>query len=316
MAALTVNKVCGSGLKAVILAAQAVRLGDQECVVAGGMESMSRAPFLINDIREGLRLGNGRVLDSMITDGLWDVYNDFHMGCTGEVVARKYSVSRQAQDEYALASHEKAVAAIDAGRFRDEILQLEIPQKKKKEPIRFETDESPRRDSSMEALSRLRPAFDKEGTVTAGNAPGVNDGAAALVVTTAEKAASLGRAPLARIRAYATTGIEPELVMMAPVAAVESVLEKTGWSRDDVDLFELNEAFSVQALAVMGELKLKPEKVNINGGAVALGHPIGASGARILVTLLHAMQQRKVGKGIAALCLGGGNAVAMAVEIG
>ncbi|MCZ6670211.1 MAG: acetyl-CoA C-acetyltransferase [Acidobacteria bacterium] len=316
VAALTVNKVCGSGLKAVILAAQAVRLGDQECVVAGGMESMSRAPFLINDIREGLRLGNGRVLDSMITDGLWDVYNDFHMGCTGEVVARKYSVSRQAQDEYALASHEKAVAAIDAGRFRDEILQLEIPQKKKKEPIRFETDESPRRDSSMEALSRLRPAFDKEGTVTAGNAPGVNDGAAALVVTSAEKAASLGRAPLARIRAYATTGIEPELVMMAPVAAVESVLEKTGWSRDDVDLFELNEAFSVQALAVMGELKLKPEKVNINGGAVALGHPIGASGARILVTLLHAMQQRKVGKGIAALCLGGGNAVAMAVEIG
>lgn len=316
VAALTVNKVCGSGLKAVILAAQAVRLGDQECVVAGGMESMSRAPFLINDIREGLRLGNGRVLDSMITDGLWDVYNDFHMGCTGEVVARKYSVSRQAQDEYALASHEKAVAAIDAGRFRDEILQLEIPQKKKKEPIRFETDESPRRDSSMEALSRLRPAFDKEGTVTAGNAPGVNDGAAALVVTSAEKAASLGRAPLARIRAYATTGIEPEMVMMAPVAAVESVLEKTGWSRDDVDLFELNEAFSVQALAVMGELKLKPEKVNINGGAVALGHPIGASGARILVTLLHAMQQRKVGKGIAALCLGGGNAVAMAVEIG
>lgn len=316
VAALTVNKVCGSGLKAVILAAQAVRLGDQECVVAGGMESMSRAPFLINDIREGLRLGNGRVLDSMITDGLWDVYNDFHMGCTGEVVARKYSVSRQAQDEYALASHEKAVAAIDAGRFRDEILQLEIPQKKKKEPIRFETDESPRRDSSMEALSRLRPAFDKEGTVTAGNAPGVNDGAAALVVTSAEKAASLGRAPLARIRAYATTGIEPELVMMAPVAAVESVLEKTGWSRDEVDLFELNEAFSVQALAVMGELKLKPEKVNINGGAVALGHPIGASGARILVTLLHAMQQRKVGKGIAALCLGGGNAVAMAVEIG
>ena len=316
VAALTVNKVCGSGLKAVILAAQAVRLGDQECVVAGGMESMSRAPFLINDIREGLRLGNGRVLDSMITDGLWDVYNDFHMGCTGEVVARKYSVSRQAQDEYALGSHEKAVAAIDAGRFRDEILQLEIPQKRKKEPIRFKTDESPRRDSSMEALSRLRPAFDKEGTVTAGNAPGVNDGAAALVVTSAEKAASLGRVPLARIRAYATTGIEPELVMMAPVAAVESVLEKTGWSRDEVDLYELNEAFSVQALAVMGELKLKPEKVNINGGAVALGHPIGASGARILVTLLHAMQQRNAGKGIAALCLGGGNAVAMAVEKG
>lgn len=316
VAALTINKVCGSGLKAVMLAAQAVRLGDQECVVAGGMESMSRAPFLINDIREGLRLGNGRVLDSMITDGLWDVYNDFHMGCTGEVIARKYSVSRQAQDEYAFGSHEKAIAAIDAGRFRDEILQLEIPQKKKKEPIRFETDESPRRDTSMEALSGLRSAFDKEGTVTAGNAPGVNDGAAALVVTSAEKAASLGRVPLARIRAYATSGIEPELVMMAPVAAVESVLEKTGWSREEVDLYELNEAFSVQALAVMGELKLKPERVNVNGGAVALGHPIGASGARILVTLLHAMQQRNATKGIAALCLGGGNAVAMAVEKG
>lgn len=313
VAAFTVNMVCGSGLKAVMLAVQGVLAGDHRIIVAGGMESMSRAPFLILGAREGLRMGHGKVVDSMIHDGLWDAFKDYHMGCTGEVVARKFSLTRQAQDEYALESHRKAIAAIEAGHFREEILPIEVPRRKK-EPIQFANDEGPRRDTSLEALSRLRPAFDKDGTVTAGNAPGVNDGAAAVLVTTAEVAGELGRAPLAKIVGYSTSGIEPELVMMAPVEAVEKLLKKIGWKRDQVDLIELNEAFSVQALGVIQELGLDPKKVNVNGGAVALGHPIGASGARILVTLLHAMKQRDGRRGIAALCLGGGNAVAMAVE--
>ncbi len=313
VAALTVNMVCGSGLKAVMLAVQGVLAGDHRIIVAGGMESMSRAPFLILGAREGLRMGHGKVVDSMIHDGLWDAFKDYHMGCTGEVVARKFSLTRQAQDEYALESHRKAIAAIEAGHFREEILPIEVPRRKK-EPIQFANDEGPRKDTSLEALSRLRPAFDKDGTVTAGNAPGVNDGAAAVLVTTAEFAGELGRAPLAKIVGYSTSGIEPELVMMAPVEAVEKLLKKIGWKRDQVDLIELNEAFSVQALGVIQELGLDPKKVNVNGGAVALGHPIGASGARILVTLVHAMKQRDGRRGIAALCLGGGNAVAMAVE--
>jgi len=311
--ALTVNKVCGSGLKAVSLAAQAIRAGDHEVVVAGGMESMSNAPYLVTGAREGLRLGNAQLVDSMIRDGLWDVYEDFHMGCCGEAVAEKYGVSRQAQDEYALGSHRKALAAIDSGKFRAEIVPVPVPQKKGS-PAPFDTDESPRRDTSIEALSRLRPVFKEGGTVTAGNAPGVNDGAAALTVMSDERATQTGRRPMAEIVAYSSSGIEPKMVMMAPVEAVRMTLEKARWGAEDVDLFELNEAFSVQAIALLRELRLRPERVNVNGGAVALGHPIGCSGARILTTLLYAMADRKVGRGIAALCLGGGNAVAMAVR--
>jgi len=311
--ALTVNKVCGSGLKAVSLAAQAIRAGDHHLIVAGGMESMSNAPYLLKGGREGLRLGHGELLDSMISDGLWDVYEDFHMGCCGEAVAEKYGVSRQAQDEYALGSHRKAIAAIDAGRFKSEIVAVPVPRKKAP-PIPFDTDEGPRRDTSIEALARLRPAFKEGGTVTAGNAPGVNDGASALVVMSEERAGKLGRKPLAEIVAYASSGIEPKMVMMAPLEAVRRTLEKAAWSVDEVDLFELNEAFSVQLLALIRELKLRPERVNVNGGAVALGHPIGCSGARVLTTLLYAMADRKAKRGIAALCLGGGNAVAMAVR--
>jgi acetyl-CoA C-acetyltransferase len=311
--AMTINKVCGSGLKAVALAAQAVRLGDHEVVVAGGMESMSNAPYLVEGAREGLRLGPGRMIDSMVHDGLWDAYEDFHMGCCGEVVAEKYDISRQAQDEYALNSHRKAVAAIEAGRFRGEIVPVMIGQRKGPD-LAFDTDESPRGDTSIEALAKLKPAFRKDGTVTAGNAPGVNDGAAAMVVISEEAAKRGNHRPQAEILACASSGIEPRLVMMAPVDAVRMVLQKTGWTADEVDLFELNEAFSVQAVALMRELKLKPERVNVNGGAVAIGHPIGASGARILTTLLYAMVERRARKGIAALCLGGGNAVAMAVS--
>ena len=311
--ALTVNKVCGSGLKAVSLAAQAIRAGDHHLIVAGGMESMSNAPYLLKGGREGLRLGHGELLDSMISDGLWDVYEDFHMGCCGEAVAEKYGVSRQAQDEYALGSHRKAIAAIDAGRFKSEIVAVPVPRKKAP-PVPFDTDEGPRRDTSIEALARLRPAFKEGGTVTAGNAPGVNDGASALVVMSEERAGKLGRKPLAEIVAYASSGIEPKMVMMAPLEAVRRTLEKAAWSVDEVDLFELNEAFSVQLLALIRELKLRPERVNVNGGAVALGHPIGCSGARVLTTLLYAMADRKAKRGIAALCLGGGNAVAMAVR--
>jgi acetyl-CoA C-acetyltransferase len=311
--ALTINKVCGSGLKAVALAAQAIRAGDHQVIVAGGMESMSNAPYLLKGGREGLRLGHGELVDSMIADGLWDVYENFHMGCCGEAVAEKYGISRQAQDEYALGSHRKAIAAIDAGKFKAEIVGVPIPQRKGP-PLIFDVDEGPRRDTTIEALARLKPAFKNGGTVTAGNAPGVNDGASALVVMAEERAAKGGRKPLAEIVAYASSGIEPKMVMMAPVEAVRKTLEKASWKVDEVDLFELNEAFSVQSVALMRELKLHPERVNVNGGAVALGHPIGCSGARVLTTLLYAMADRKAKRGVAALCLGGGNAVAMAVR--
>jgi acetyl-CoA C-acetyltransferase len=313
VAALTINKVCGSGLKAVMLAAQAVATGDSEVVVAGGMESMSNCPYLLPKVREGMRLGHGQTLDSMIYDGLWDPYEDYHMGCTGEIVASRHGVTRQQQDEYAVESHRRAIAAIKAGRFRDEILPVPVPQKKG-DTVTFETDEAPREDTSLEALAKLKPAFQEGGTVTAGNAPGVNDGAAALVVTSAERARALGRAPMARIVGQAVSGLEPALVMMTPVPAVRKLLEKTGWDAASVDLVELNEAFAVQAVAVTRELGLDPARVNVNGGAVALGHPIGASGARILTTLLHALRDRGLRRGIATLCLGGGNGVALAVE--
>jgi acetyl-CoA C-acetyltransferase len=314
VAAMTINKVCGSGLKSVGLAAQAVALGESEMVVAGGMESMSNCPYLLKGVRSGYRLGNQEVLDSMIVDGLWDVYENFHMGMTAELVAEKYKISRQEQDQYSLDSHRKAVRATKSCFVSDQILPIEISQKKGA-PIVVKFDESPREDTSLEALGKLRPAFKKDGTVTAGNAPGTNDGAAALVVTSERTAAKLGKQPMARIVAQATSGVEPKWVMMAPVEAVEKLLAKTGWDRDrDVDLYELNEAFAVAAIAVTRELKLNPEKVNVNGGAVALGHPIGASGARILVTLLYELQRRNLKRGIAALCLGGGNAVALAIE--
>ena len=314
VAGMTINKVCGSGLKAVGLAAQGVQLGDQEIVVAGGMESMSNCPYLIKGARTGFRLGNQEILDSMITDGLWDAYENFHMGMTGELVAEKYNISRQEQDQFAVDSHKKAVHAIKSCFFGEQILPIEIPQKKG-DPIIVKKDESPREDTTLEALAKLKPAFKKDGTVTAGNAPGTNDGAAALVVTSERNAQRMGKAPMARIVAQAVSGVEPKWVMMAPVEAVEKLLKKTGWDRDkDVDLVELNEAFAVAAIAVTRMLKLNPEKVNVNGGAVALGHPIGASGARILVTLLYELQRRNLKRGIAALCLGGGNAVALAVE--
>ncbi len=314
VAAMTINKVCGSGLKAVGLAAQAVALGESEIVVAGGMESMSNCPYLLKGARTGYRLGNQEILDSMIVDGLWDAYENFHMGMTAELVAEKYKISRAEQDQYALDSHRKAVRATKSCFVSDQILPIEIPQKKG-DPIVVKFDESPREDTSLEALAKLKPAFKKDGTVTAGNAPGTNDGAAALVVTSERTAVRLGKQPMARIVAQAVSGVEPKWVMMAPVEAVEKLLVKTGWERDrDVDLYELNEAFAVAAIAVTRELRLDPEKVNVNGGAVALGHPIGASGARILVTLLYELQRRNLQRGIAALCLGGGNAVALAVE--
>jgi acetyl-CoA C-acetyltransferase len=313
--AMTINKVCGSGLKAVALAAQAVQTGNSSIVVAGGMESMTNAPYLLPQARKGYRLGNGQVVDSMVHDGLWDIYNDYHMGITGENVAEKYGITREEQDEFAVNSHRKAVAAIKECRFKSQIVPVEIPAKKKgAAPAIFDKDESPREDTTMETLRSLKPAFKKDGTVTAGNAPGVNDGAAAVVVTSAQRAKELGAQPMVRIIAQATSGVEPKWVMMAPVDAVKKIYEKTGWKRDDVDLYELNEAFSVQALGVARELGLDLSKVNVNGGAVAIGHPIGASGARVLVTLIYEMARRDVKRGIAALCLGGGNAVAMAVE--
>jgi acetyl-CoA C-acetyltransferase len=312
--ALTINKVCGSGLKAVALAAQAIKAGDHEVLVAGGMESMSNAPYLIKGAREGFRLGHGEMVDAMIHDGLWEAYENYHMGCCGENVAEKYGIGRQAQDEYALGSHRKAIAAIDAGKFKAEILPVTLPQRKGP-PVVFDTDEAPRKDTSMEALAKLKPAFKEAGTVTAGNAPGVNDGAAAIAVVSEERAKKGGTKPMAEIVAYASSGLEPKMVMMAPLEAVRLVLSKSGWKTGDVDLFELNEAFAVQSVALVRELGLKPERVNVNGGAVALGHPIGASGARVLTTLLHALQDRKAKRGIAALCLGGGNAVAMAIQI-
>src|SRR3954462_9697187 len=313
--AMTVNKVCGSGLKAVALASQAIQTGDSTLVVAGGMESMSNAPYLLPQARKGLRLGDSQIVDSMIRDGLWDVYNDYHMGITGENVAEKYGITREEQDEFAVNSHRKAVSAINECRFKSQVVPVELPAKKKgAAPVIFDKDESPREDTTIEVLRSLKPAFKKDGTVTAGNAPGVNDGAAALVVTSAVKAKELGAKPMVRIVAQATSGIDPAWVMMAPVSAVRKIWEKTGWKNEDVDLYELNEAFSVQALGVIRELGLDLNKVNVNGGAVALGHPIGASGARVLVTLLYEMIRRDVHKGIAALCLGGGNSVSMAIE--
>jgi len=313
VAALTINKVCGSGLKAVALAAQAVLLGESEIVVAGGMESMSNCPYLLPGARQGFRMGNAEVVDSMIRDGLWDVYENFHMGNTGELVSEKYHVSREDQDAYALASHRKALEAMAAGRFEAEIVPVEIPQKKG-DPVVIAKDEGPRADTTLEALRKLKPAFKKDGTVTAGNAPGVNDGAAAVVVASAAKAKELGLKPRFRIVAQAVSGLEPKWVMMAPVEAVRKLWKKTGWGAADVDLYEVNEAFSVQAVAVVKELGIAMDRVNVNGGAVALGHPIGASGCRVLVTLMHELERRGVRRGIAALCLGGGNAVGMAIE--
>src|SRR6201993_27478 len=293
--AMTVNKVCGSGLKAVALASQAIQTGDSTLVVAGGMESMTNAPYLLPQARKGYRLGNATIVDSMVRDGLWDIYNDYHMGITGENVAEKYGITREEQDEFAVNSHRKAVAAIKECRFKAQIVPVEIPAKKKgAPPMIFDKDESPREDTTIEILRALKPAFKKDGTVTAGNAPGVNDGAAALIVTSAQRAKELGAKPMVRIVAQATSGVEPKWVMMAPVGAVQQIWQKTGWKNEDVDLYELNEAFSVQALAVMRELKLNPEKVNVNGGAVAIGHPIGASGARVLVTLIYEMIRRDV----------------------
>ncbi len=313
VAAMTINKVCGSGLKAVGLAAQGIQAGDTEIVVAGGMESMTNCPYLLPQLRQGLRLGHGKVLDSMIQDGLWDAYEDFHMGMTGELVAEKYGISRERQDRYAVESHRRAIEATKTCRFKEQVVPVAIPQKKG-EPIQFAVDESPREDTTLEALARLKPVFKPGGTVTAGNAPGTNDGAAALVVTSLEKARGLGKKPMARIVGQAVSGVEPRWVMMAPVSAVQSLVKKIGWKLADVDLVELNEAFAVQALAVIEQLGLDPARTNVNGGAVALGHPIGASGARILVTLLYEMSRRNARRGIAALCLGGGNAVALAVE--
>ncbi len=313
VAALTVNKVCGSGLKAVMLAAQSIALGDNDLIVAGGMESMSNAPYLLPKARDGYRLGNAEIVDSMVHDGLWCAFDNWHMGETGEVTAEKYQITRYEQDAYAVGSNQKAIAAITEGRFRDEIVPVEIPQRKGA-PIVFDTDEGPRSDSSLETLAKLRPAFRSNGTVTAGNASQINDGAAAVVVTSLERARQLGKGPLARIVAQTTAGVEPKMVMMAPVEAVRKVAEKAGWKLDEVELFELNEAFSSQSVALLRVLGLDPARVNVNGGAVALGHPIGASGARVLVTLLSEMKRREAQRGIASLCLGGGNAVAIAVE--
>ena len=312
--ALTVNMVCGSGLRAVALASQAIALGDADYVVAGGMESMSNIPYAMPGARDGYRMGNQTVTDLMVMDGLWCPFENWHMGNTGEVVAEQYNITREAQDDFAAASHQKAAAAQAAGKFADEIVKIEIPQKKG-DPIVLDQDEPVRPDTTAESLSKLRPAFKKDGgTVTAGNAPGVNDGASAVVVTSADNAAKLGVEPLGRVVAWASSGIEPKLIMMAPVQGVLNVLKKAGWEMADVDLFELNEAFSVQALGVMQELGLDIDKVNVNGGAVALGHAIGNSGSRILTTLLHEMKRRGAKRGVAALCLGGGNSVAMAVE--
>ena len=314
VASLTINKVCGSGLKAVMLAAQGIATGDIDIAVAGGMESMSNCPYMLPRAREGFRMGNAEVVDSMVHDGLWCSLEHWHMGLAGEAVADRYAVSREDQDMFAAASHHKAAQAIRECWFKDEILPVDIPQRKG-EPIRLEYDESVRPDTSAEALGRLRPAFKKEGgSVTAGNAPGVNDGAAAVVVMAADRAKELGVAPMARVVGQAVSGLSPKWMLMTPVQAVQKLMAKVGWALDEVDLFELNEAFSAQAVAVIRELGLDPEKVNVHGGAVALGHPIGASGARILTTLLYAMRRRNATRGVATLCLGGGNGVALAVE--
>jgi len=313
VAAVTINKVCGSGLKAVMLADQGIRAGDIDIAVAGGMESASNTPYLLKKVREGLRLGNSEVIDSMISDGLWCAFEQCHMGNAGEVVAEHYHVGREAQDEYAARSHQKAAKATEAGLFKDEILPISIPQRQGA-PTIVDRDESIRPDTTAAALSKLKPAFKEGGSVTAGNAPGVNDGASALVVMAEERAKTLGLPPLACIVAQATSGLAPKFLLMTPVEAVRRVAEKAGWELQDVDLFELNEAFSVQAVAVLKELGIDSEKVNVNGGAVALGHAIGSSGARVLTTLLYALKHRNLKRGIATLCLGGGNGVALAVE--
>ncbi len=311
----TVNKVCGSALKAVALAAQAIQLEEKEVVVAGGMESMSRAPHLVWGMREGVKFGDVQIKDAMVLDGLWCAFHNMHMGMTGEVVAEKFGATRAEQDEYALSSHQKAVHAIDRGYFKDEIVPVTIPQKKG-EPIIFAVDEGPRRDTSMEKLAKLKPVFKKDGTVTAGNASTLNDGAAAVVVASEQAIKDRGlNPPLARILGSATNGVEPSMVMYAPKGAIEKLLANIGWKIEDVDLFEINEAFSAQLVVLLKELKLDREKVNVHGGAVALGHPIGATGARILTTLVYALKHRGLKKGVAALCLGGGDAVAMAVEM-
>jgi len=315
VAALTINKVCGSGLKAIGLAAQGIQTGNAEIVVAGGMESMTNAPYLLPQARKGYRLGNSQIVDSMVNDGLWDVYNNYHMGMTGENVAEKYGITRAEQDEFAVNSHRKAVQAWKECRFKSQVMAVELPARKKGDPPAiFDKDEGPREDTTADTLRSLKPAFKKDGTVTAGNASTINDGAAAVVVMSARKAKELGLQPMARIVAQATSGVDPKWVMMAPVDGVRKLWQKTGWKADGVDLYELNEAFSVQSVAVVRELGIDMNKVNVNGGAVALGHPIGASGARVLVTLLYELIRRNAHKGIAALCLGGGNSVAMAIE--
>jgi acetyl-CoA C-acetyltransferase len=314
VAALTINKVCGSGLKAVMLAAQGIATGDIEIAVAGGMESMSNAPYLLHGARDGLRMGHRELLDSMIVDGLWCSFEQCHMGTAGEVVATEYQIGRGQQDEYAAESHRRAAEAQAAGRFTAEMLPVRVPQKRG-DPIVVDRDESVRADTTADTLGALKPAFRKDGSVTAGNAPPVNDGAAALVVMSSARAAELKLTPMARIVGQATSGLPPKYLLMTPVEAVRKLSQKIGWRLDDVDLFELNEAFSVQAVAVLRELGIDPKKVNVNGGAVALGHPIGASGARILTTLLYALKDRKAKRGVATLCLGGGNGVAVAVEM-
>jgi len=311
--AMTINKVCGSGLKAVMLAAQAVRCGDADIVIAGGQENMSAAPHVLPGSRDGFRMGDAKLIDSMIVDGLWDVYNQYHMGITAENVAKQHAVSRAQQDEFAVASQNKAEAAQKAGKFADEIVPVMIPQRKG-DPIAFDSDEFIKTGATVDALAALRPAFDKQGSVTAGNASGINDGAAAVLVMTAERAAQLGLKPLAKIRAFASSGVDPAIMGMGPVPSSRRALEKAGWKPADLDLMEINEAFAAQACAVNKEMGWDTKKINVNGGAIALGHPIGASGCRILVTLLHEMARRDAKKGLASLCIGGGMGVAMAVE--
>ena len=311
--AMTINKVCGSGLKAVMLAAQAVRCGDADIVIAGGQENMSEAPHVLPGSRDGFRMGDAKLIDSMIVDGLWDVYNQYHMGITAENVAKQHAVSRAQQDEFAVASQNKAEAAQKAGKFADEIVPVMIAQRKG-DPVAFDSDEFIKTGATVDALAALRPAFDKQGSVTAGNASGINDGAAAVLVMTAERAAQLGLKPLAKIRAFASSGVDPAIMGMGPVPSSRRALEKAGWKPADLDLMEINEAFAAQACAVNKEMGWDTKKINVNGGAIALGHPIGASGCRILVTLLHEMARRDAKKGLASLCIGGGMGVAMAVE--
>jgi acetyl-CoA C-acetyltransferase len=311
--AMTINKVCGSGLKAVMLAAQAVRCGDADIVIAGGQENMSASPHVLPGSRDGFRMGDAKLIDSMIVDGLWDVYNQYHMGITAENVARQHAVSRAQQDEFAVASQNKAEAAQRAGKFKDEIVPVMIPQRKG-DPVAFDSDEFIKTGATVDALSALRPAFDKQGSVTAGNASGINDGAAAVLVMTAERAAQLGLKPLAKIRAFASSGVDPSIMGMGPVPSSRRALEKARWKPADLDLMEINEAFAAQACAVNKEMGWDTRKINVNGGAIALGHPIGASGCRILVTLLYEMARRDAKKGLASLCIGGGMGVAMAVE--